>query len=127
MSPSDDANDTHLTRVNGYELALWVFGAVAVAAAVWGDQWANSTLSLANGGYYCDDVGNCTERYDFVLTQTILSLAPALLVAGLIAVIAALALRAVAVMLRRPNRVTPSSHPVATAEGRDRFMRPSGQ
>ena len=85
-------------RVNPYEVALWVFGAVAVAAAVWSTQWANRALSLANGGYYCDDAGNCTERYDFVLTQTILVLAPSVLVAGLIALVVALGLRALAVL-----------------------------
>ena len=85
-------------RVNPYEVALWVFGAVAVAAAVWSTQWANRALSLANGGYYCDDAGNCTERYDFVLTQTILVLAPSVLMAGLIALVVALGLRALAVL-----------------------------
>lgn len=81
-------------RVNPYEVALWIFGVVAVAAAVWSTQWANSAVSLANGGYYCDDAGNCTERYDFVLTQTILALAPSVMIAGLIAIVVALALRA---------------------------------
>jgi hypothetical protein len=85
-------------RVNPYEVALWIFGAVAVAAAAWSTQWANRALSLANGGYYCDDVGNCTERYDFVLTQTILVLAPSVLMAGLIALVVALGLRALAVL-----------------------------
>jgi len=85
-------------RVNPYEVALWIFGAVAIAAAVWGTQWANSALSLANGGYYCDDVGNCTERYDFVQVHSVLTLAPSVLVAGLIALVVALGLRALAVM-----------------------------
>jgi hypothetical protein len=81
-------------RVNPFEVALWVFGAVAVAAAVWSTQWANSALSLANGGYYCDDVGNCTERYDFVQVHTVLTLAPSVMIAGLVAIVVALALRA---------------------------------
>ena len=92
--------DEHVSakRVNPYELALWIFGAVTVGVAVWSTQWTNRALSLANGGYYCDDAGNCTERYDFVLTQTILALAPSVLIAGLIALVVALALRALAVV-----------------------------
>ncbi|KQP54504.1 hypothetical protein [Agreia sp. Leaf283] len=91
MDPDDRVS---ARRVNPYEVALWIFGVVAVAAAVWSTQWANSAVSLANGGYYCDDAGNCTERYDFVLTQTVLVLAPSVMIAGLIAIVVALALRA---------------------------------
>lgn len=91
MDPDDDAS---AKRANPYEVALWVFGVIAVAAAVWSTQWANSALSLANGGYYCDDVGNCTERYDFVLVHTVLTLAPSVMTAGLIAIVVALVLRA---------------------------------
>jgi len=80
-------------RANPYEVALWVFGAIAVAAAVWSTQWANSALSLANGGYYCDDAGNCTERYDFVLVHTVLTLAPSVMIGGLTALVAGLVLR----------------------------------
>jgi hypothetical protein len=128
MSPRDRAD---AVRITAYEIALWIFGAAAIAGAAWGAQWANRTLSLANGGYYCDAEGNCTERYDFVLTQTVLSLAPAVLVAGLVALIAALAIRAAAVILRRwdtaaavsASASAPASEPVATAVV-DRFMRP---
>ena len=88
--------DEHVptNRVNPYEVALWIFGAVAVAAAVWSTMWAHSALSLANGGYYCDDAGNCTERYDYVQVHTVLTLAPSVMIAGLIAIVIALALRA---------------------------------
>jgi hypothetical protein len=127
MSPRDRAN---AVRITPYEIALWIFGVAAVAGAVWGAQWANSTLSLANGGYYCDAEGNCTERYDFVLTQTVLALAPGVLVAGLIALIVALAIRAAAVILRRWDTAAAAvSAPASGSESPstadvDRFMRP---
>lgn len=123
MSPRDEA---HALRVTGYEVALWVFGVAAVGAAVWADQWANRTLSLANGGYYCDAAGNCTERYDFVLTQTVLALAPSLLAAGLVALIVALALRAAAVVLQRSRDAVRVAEISATTD-HGRFMRPPGQ
>lgn len=81
-------------RVNPFEVALWVFGVLAIAAAVWGAGWANGTLSLANGGYYCDAMGNCAERYDYVQVHTVLALAPPVMTAGLIAIVVALAIRA---------------------------------
>jgi hypothetical protein len=110
-------------RANPYEVALWLFCGMAVAAAVWGAQWANRALSLANGGYYCDDAGNCTERYDFVLTQTVLALAPSVLTAGLVAGVVALAIRALSFSGFWSSRRLPVEERPTSADT-DRFVRP---
>jgi hypothetical protein len=91
MEPPEDGPGR---RINPFEIALWVFGVVAVTSAIWGAEWANGTQSLANGGYYCDAAGNCTERYDYVQVHTVLALAPSVMTAGLIAIVVVLALRA---------------------------------
>lgn len=103
MEPSEDAPGN---RINPFEVALWIVGLVAVAGSVWSTQWANGTLSIANGGYYCDDVGNCKELYDYALVHTVLALAPSVLTSGFIAIIAALALRAWAVARPEHGRVS---------------------
>lgn len=87
--------------VNPFEVVLWVMSIVFVVGGVLSVQWASRQQSLANGGYYCDADGNCTERYDVVLAQTIFMVAPAVVAAGLIAVVVAVALRALALNARR--------------------------
>ncbi|WP_156351592.1 hypothetical protein [Agreia sp. Leaf210] len=103
MEPSEDAPGS---RINPFEVALWIVGLVAVAAAVWSTHWANGTLSIANGGYYCDDAGNCKELYDYALVHTVLALAPSVLTSGFIAIIVAFALRAWPVARPEHGRVS---------------------
>ena len=123
-------------RVSPYEIALLLLGVALIVAAVLGSAWANNAISLANAGYYCDASGHCAELYDFVLTKTILNLAPGVVGAGILAIIVVIALRALSIITQRRIRAaagigprtagSASSKRAASGTDHSPFMRPPG-
>jgi hypothetical protein len=113
IEPDSAAVTPRRAVINPFEVVLGVVAVVFVGVGLFGVQWAARQQSLANNGYYCDADGNCTERYDFVLTQVIYMLAPAVVAAGLIALVIALALRALALNALRVSVLTAASSAAA--------------
>ena len=80
----------HHSRVNPFEIALWVLGAVLIVGGIASSAWAIGRLG-----------GGGPNSAGFVATQLIYTVAPAAVTAGLVAIVAALAFRAALLVVAR--------------------------
>lgn len=92
----------HHSRVNPFEIALWVLGAVLIVGGIASSAWAIGRLG-----------GGGPNSAGFVATQLIYTVAPAAVTAGLVAIVAALAFRAALLVVARRAASTAQDAPFA--------------
>lgn len=80
----------HHSRVNPFEIALWILAVALLAVGGAGALWASRVM---NGGYTCTG-DNCSPPVDYALAQTFYMMSPPLVTAGLVAAVLSIALRA---------------------------------
>lgn len=85
------------TRVNPFEIALWILGVVLLVGGVAGALWGSRVMSQ---GFSCSGA-DCSAPTDYALAQAFYMLAPPLVTAGLVAVVLLIALRAALGIARR--------------------------
>jgi len=93
------------TRVNPFEIALWILAVALLVVGGAGALWASRVM---NGGYTCTG-DNCSPPVDYALAQTFYMMSPPLVTAGLVALVLSIALRAALVGIARRTVETDAS------------------